>query len=290
MTRSCFASVIFPANQAYYNDFIGSLNSQTGASFDLILFNDGIVDIKNLIQDCPFQKGLLKIISVEGSPAEIRTLALKHLADSTYTNCVFGDSDDYFSSNRVEESIRSLDNGTDVVFCDLDIVDASGEVLNTKYYSNRLKDRFEPDMEFLLTKNVCGLGNTAIKINALPKNLNFPVSIMAVDWLLYSRMKLEGKRITFTNKATISYRQHEENSIGIGVLSKERVKKGIQVKMAHYECLSTENDLLSDLYLEIQKIFVFLDDQEGFDRYYEGLKQNPIEFPFWWEEITLTSA
>jgi len=290
MTRTCFASVIFPANQAYYNDFIESLNAQSNANFDLILFNDGITDIENLIQGMPFQKGLLKIIPVEGSPAEIRSMVLNHLAASTYTNCVFGDSDDYFSSNRVEESVKNLDNGSDVVFCDLDIVNEKGGVLNSNYYSNRLKNGFEPDLNFMLNKNVCGLGNTSIKINALPTNLNFPVSIMAVDWLLYTRMMLDGKRITFTNQSSISYRQHEENSIGIGALTKDRVRKGIQVKMAHYKTLSTENDVLADLYLAIQKIFVFLEDQEAFDRYYKNLKQDPIRFPFWWEEIILTSA
>jgi len=287
MIKACFASVVFPANLGYFDEYLKSLIEQSYSDFDLLLFNDGVDNLEELMANGPFKDKRYKIISVSGTPAQIRSQALMKIIDLNYTHCVFGDTDDYFASNRIQDSIDKLEEGADVTFCDLDIVDSCKKSITEKYYSKRLQNGFKPDLDFLLEKNVCGLGNTAVKVRSLPVDLDFPVSIMAVDWLLYTRMILEGKKIVFSNQTSIYYRQHADNAIGLAELSPERIRKGIQVKYAHYKSLSDKNELLQELFTKIQKMFVFLDDQLAFEKYYSQIKSSPVHHPFWWEEITI---
>src|SRR5690554_5171278 len=97
----CFVTVIFPDNVEFFKDFIVSINQQTINDFHLIIFNDGVKDIDRL-------KILIEVeYSIVDFPEEItiaqnRSFVLAYLKQSKFHYAIFGDSDDYFPSNRVE--------------------------------------------------------------------------------------------------------------------------------------------------------------------------------------------
>src|SRR5690606_34850369 len=149
----------------------------------IIIFNDGVKDIDRL-------KILIEVeYSIVDFPEEItiaqnRSFVLAYLKQSKFHYAIFGDSDDYFPSNRVEVNLDYL-NSYNIVINDTHLVDYNGVSLMSKYFN--LKNKEKIGFNKIKNKNCCGLGNTAIQINALPTNIDFNDNIAAVDWMLFSR-------------------------------------------------------------------------------------------------------
>lgn len=277
--KIAFCAIIFPGNLIFFPDFLKSLESQTDKDFTLLLFNDGVTDIDSYLKQSSFK---YEVINVKGSIAKVRTEVLQYLKNGKYQYVIFGDTDDYFSENRVAVN-RLLLQDYQVVVNDLHIVNSEGKLQIESYWKNRKEVNDEITLESILEYNFIGLGNTAINIEAIPDNLYFEDSIVAVDWLLFSRVLQNRVSVCFTSEAFICYRQHDGNLVGRKEITLEQFKKGFYVKLNHYTALEKENAIYRGL-AERYKNFVPQLEKIRLDEIKGNVKTNN---PFWWEEIKI---
>ncbi len=270
-------SVIFEANLKYFDDFIISLNSQKYKSFELFLINDGLS--QNLLSTKLKQANFPVIVynlNAKLTPVKIRELGFRELSKKDYKKIIFADTDDMMSSNRIGRSVEMLDKYP-IVFTDITLVDQNANIIKSAIWKDRLND-IKVDRIFLYDKNVIGLGNSAIR-GAYLQNIEFPESIIAVDWYFFSII-LSKQQAGFISDAFTFYRQHVENTIGLKSLSNSRVEFILDVKERHY----TEMAIISPEYLE------YLDEikykmnllSKGY-KAVDEINKNNINF-FWWEE------
>ena len=208
--KIAFMTTIFPMKKEYLIEFFNSLDNQTYKNFDIIVVNDGYKDF----QKVKTKYKSLKIIELKYSntPAKNREYGINYTIDKKYDILIFGDSDDYFSNNRVEKSIELL-NKYDIVVNDLSLFDKNC-IYETKYISNRVNNNDIIGFEFIKDKNIFGLSNTAINLKILNK-VKFNKDIVAVDWHLFKSLLLENNQAVFTNETESFYRQYENNTVGL---------------------------------------------------------------------------
>lgn len=269
-------TVIFPQNIIYFDDFINSINNQSLQKFDLILINDGVDSLffeqKKSSIKCPF-----KVINVvDDIPyGKIREFGIHEVIKMGYDNVVFADSDDIMSHNRVELSLKAL-NDYPIVFNDLTLINSLGTTLKENIWRKRLVNK-TLNKSFLLDKNVVGLGNSAIRTCKL-KGIIIPDRIIATDWFIFSKI-INDDEAYFLSECTTLYRQHNFNSVGChDLITIERLKYILSVKEIHYSELchydTIYNILLNGINLLEEKICL---------KQLNYINTLNINF-FWWEE------
>lgn len=208
--KTALLTTIFPDNIKYLDDFLKSLLEQTYSKFDVVIVNEGYQRVDQLIQ----QYFPLNIIPLEAgiNPVENREHGINYCISHQYDILVFGDSDDYFSSNRIEKSIELLSNHS-IVVNDLSLFNEEG-IYEHNYLSNRLSNYTEIDYDYIKNKNIFGLSNTALNVNILER-VKFDKDLIALDWFLYKSLLRKGNSAIFTNETITYYRQHNNNTVGL---------------------------------------------------------------------------
>ena len=208
--KIAFLTTIFPMKRQFLIDFFNSLNNQTHDNFDVVVVNDGYSNFNEI----KLKYGKLNIVELEYSntPAKNREYGINYCIERKYDILIFGDSDDYFSNNRVELALEAL-NSNDIVVNDVSLFDNNG-TYEDMYISNRLENDSKVNFNYIKNKNIFGLSNTALKINILSK-VSFDKDLVAVDWYLYKGLLKNGCKAIFTNKAITYYRQHKDNTVGL---------------------------------------------------------------------------
>lgn len=277
-------SVIFPNNLIYFSDFLKSLQNQEEKNFKLLLINDGVKNIESYFNLFNLD---FEIYNVENmSPSEIRFFGFKKIINFNPWHVIFADTDDILCSKRVLKSVEKLQKYT-FVCNDISLISNKGELLNDLYWSNRLINNYEFDIQYIKNKNLFGLGNSAMKGDKLHLLLPIFSKITRVnDWLLFSSLGSNFNAI-FTNECKTFYRQHNLNTIGKKIISKENLVEILKYKIEHYGILKTLNlnsynfdelikynkELLSLFHTELN----FIDEQI--------IKINTLGINFfWWEE------
>ena len=208
--KIAFLTTIFPMKRQFLIDFFNSLNNQTHDNFDVVVVNDGYSNFNEI----KLKYGKLNIVELEYSntPAKNREYGINYCIERKYDILIFGDSDDYFSNNRVELALEAL-NSNDIVVNDVSLFDNNG-TYEDMYISNRLENDSKVNFNYIKNKNIFGLSNTALKINILSR-VSFDKDLVAVDWHLYKGLLKNGCKAIFTNKAITYYRQHKDNTVGL---------------------------------------------------------------------------
>ncbi|KOY50668.1 glycosyltransferase [Polaribacter dokdonensis] len=265
-------TTLFPLSVNFFDDFLNSLILQTDKDFDLLVVNDGV---KNLIDFVERYKKInfIEIIS-ESSIVKNRELGIKTAIELNYEYLIFGDSDDYFETNRVEVSKKFLEK-YDIVVNDLTLFDDYG-IYKESYYASRLNDLIEIDTNFIRDKNIFGLSNTAIQINTI-KTLDFCENLIALDWYFFSTLLSENRTAIYTSQTQTFYRQHKHNTIGLGRTSLDSIKNSLEVKKIHYQCLSKRNRSFNNYLSEV----VYL--QENIENIDFKIDVNNKTNLLWWE-------
>ena len=210
MKTVAFLTTIFPMKEQFLIDFFDSLSRQTYDKFDVIVVNDGydnFYDVKMKYQN-------LSIIELPYSdtPAKNREYGINYCIDNKFDILIFGDSDDYFSNNRITKSVKLLSDH-EIVVNDLTTFDKTG-IIQHKYISNRVKNNSIINYSFIKDKNIFGMTNTAINLNILDK-VKFDDSLVAVDWFMFKDLLKLGHKAIFTNEIISYYRQYSDNTIGL---------------------------------------------------------------------------
>ncbi len=278
--KTAFLTTIFPMKDDYLHAFLESLNHQSYKTFDLIVLNDGYENFENCVRG--YANLNIVELNCSGTPAENRAQGIEYVKTHQYDFLIFGDSDDYFDSDRVEISVELLAD-SDIVVNDLSLFDDKNGLYKQRYITSRVKDGAEIALDFIKDKNIFGLSNTAVKVSAL-NDVQLNKNLIAVDWYLFSVLLWHNRTAVFTNQVVTYYRQYSENTVGLGVRTKQSFCRGIEVKCLHYELMSKLDDQYSVLYRQVLKLKSDFESQEFTN---ESLF-NRIENPLWWEEIKLT--
>jgi len=212
MKKVAFLTTIFPIKEQYLYDFFDSLISQTYNKFDIIVVNDGYKDFEKIINK--YQELNIIELTYQNSIAKNREYGINYVIEQKYDVLIFGDSDDYFSQNRVEKSLELLEK-YDIVVNDLSLFNDKS-VYTKRYISNRIKNNTTIKYDFIKDKNIFGLSNTALNIKILEK-VSFKHDLVAVDWFLYKELLKSNNRAIFTNEVETFYRQHEDNILGLDI-------------------------------------------------------------------------
>jgi glycosyltransferase involved in cell wall biosynthesis len=265
ITKVAFFTVVHPHNEKFLLSFLNSLNNQTYKKFDLVVVNDGLKNFRQFIND--FSN--LNFIELNSGYSHIknREIGINYCIKKKYNFLIFGDSDDYFDSNRIETSIKLLKKN-DIIINDVSTFNKNG-IIKNKYFSNRLNNYQTINFDFIEDKNIFGLSNTALNLKNL-SILEFPNDIIALDWYIFSIFLINGKKAIFTNDTLSYYRQHKKNFVGLKKIDIASFKKGLDIKIAHYKAMSKFNiNFKTKLEMIYKRKFTTKD----------------IKFPLWWEQI-----
>jgi hypothetical protein len=244
-SKNAVATTAFPQPNDFSDDYFESLDSQDFKDFDIIIVNDGC---KNLDYFISKYKGL-NIIELE--PADGIAKNREKLINTTkkfYEKIVFCDFDDFFSSNRVRETLKYLDSH-DIVCNDLNIY-FDGSVVSESFFSNDLSHNSIIKQQDIVQYNYFGLSNTGIRSDSFSW-VDFAPQLEVVDWYFFSLVMLNGANAIFINSSKTFYRQHNRNIANIKSFSIEQLKNEIFCKKILYELLAKKDDFYSCLYMKI---------------------------------------
>jgi glycosyltransferase involved in cell wall biosynthesis len=275
--------VVYPAATPYLNSYLESLEKQTFQNFDLILGNDGVTELEVYLQ-----KYSLKTTVYPSSGLHIQNridlinIALK----AGYEYIIFTDCDDYFSLNRVEESVNLLKNNH-IVVNDLDILSDDLKIKQLSYFSNRIDDGKILKTKDILHYNMMGLTNVSVRREVLLKCVDsLKPDVVALDWILWSHALLNGFKAKFTNNTSTKYRVYSGNIAGLPQeLNNLTITSGLSVKIMHYAGLRSFDAQYLKLFNDFSEAKKMSRDPSWLSDYIIALNQEKIEYPLWWENI-----
>lgn len=275
MNNVIFMTTIFPMPKIFLYDFLDSLSRQTLKNFDILVLNDGYENFLEIKEK--YSNLNIIVLDVSNTIAKNREIGINYAIENSYEYLIFGDSDDYFSSNRVELSISLLEK-YDIVVNDFTSFNEN-KILEERYLSNRIKNNQVVNIDYILDRNIFGLSNTSINLSKI-KKVNFDKDLIVVDWYLFSLLLIDNLSAVFTNKTLTFYRQHENNIIGIN--KEKKINSILRVKKKHYSLLKNISDKYNNLYDNI----IYLEKAINTNKFSQ-LKFEKLDFPLWWEETKL---
>jgi hypothetical protein len=286
--RLLLFGVIYSEVEKFLGDYFYSIDFQTNKKFTLLIVEDNCKLPKNYYRNNLF----IKKSNFGDTPADIRYFGIEYAKQHGYDIVIFTDCDDYYSKNRIEETLVALE---DVDFCvskTVSVLDKSKTI--SKNNAILIPDNI--DISKILVSNYFGLSNTALRLNSLPDNFYIPSDIVAVDWWIYTLLILNKKKYSYADNIVTYYRQHENNLVGLKYcLNEIMLKKGIAVKLIHYKRLveyckmskmSDYISLMEDLILQLECLKQKISDKDFRNHYIEVINKNINKIKTgWWSEI-----
>ncbi|RHW50166.1 glycosyltransferase family 2 protein [Bombilactobacillus bombi] len=204
---------------------IESLFIQTYSNWKLFIRDDGSIDSSLKIISYYCNKYPQKIFQIKNSTPmksakknffELINYIKSNNQVDKYDYFMFCDQDDVWLPQKIEFSIKPLINTTKplLVHTDLKVVDENLQVINSSFMNMCNINGYEKRLNRLLIQN--NIVGCTMAWNSALMDIIKDVSNYAVmhDWIISLIACCFGK-IVFVSKATILYRQHANNSIGI---------------------------------------------------------------------------
>lgn len=231
-----FGSVVYPSMLPYLGEFITSLKRQELKDFTLLIINDGVreVTLKNELDSIDSHFVIVDNNFGE-SPPELRT---RMLIEAKQRNCnllVLGDSDDYFSTNRVRKTVDFATEYSDFTFFYNTITRTDNQPVMPDLPELSINYKSIADYNYL------GMSNTAIRIDKLSKEFLmslYECKLPIYDWYLFSRMLINGNKGIYVKGCNTYYRFHGNNTIGEQKRNDEAIQREVEVKLKHYSLLA----------------------------------------------------
>ena len=274
-------SVVYPQALPYLCDVRDSALAQTRKDFDVVVVNDGCE--KQRILD-ELKDLNVTILKAEGGFVGNRLQAINYARSHNYKYILFCDADDSFTAYRYERTIAAFEKtNADIVVCNLNIVDEGLKPLINDYFNKELPESQKIDAEFIRTKNIFGMSNTAIRLDALKVDIQIPETPI-VDWYLYTLLLIKGLKAQYITDSMVNYRQYSTNMIGITRYDVASFKKLAGLKNNHYKLLVESGyTKFGKLYQDSKALHLLSDDE------IEQIVKRELAIhpqPLWWQIIT----
>lgn len=193
---------------------------------------------------------------------------------------MIADQDDIWLSDKIEKSLRKLlENNSDLVFTDLEVVDKDLNLIYESFnkkmgYEYKIKKYINDGYKLEILSNVI-TGCTILakkewieKILPIPKNIN-----ILYDYWIGLVISLNGK-ISYLPEATIKYRQHENNQVGARKYTDtlntfdELRNHLINLRLKNFETFIQREEIFNEIErhnnIQILKYYKFIKDKKYF--------------------------
>lgn len=196
--------------EAYLEECLDSIASQTNRDFEVILVDDGSTDSSGKVADA-FQKenaGAFPIHVIHQANRGLsaaRNCGIAH-ASGTYVLCV--DSDDYIISGTLESLQRKLDEAPyDMVFFRFQTFSTvKNEHIKTGSFPNAQSVGSKDALTFLFSKRLESYAWSFVAKRELYRNIHFPVGRNYEDKATTYRLIADSKKIGLLNEPLYRYR------------------------------------------------------------------------------------
>lgn len=280
LKETAVMTVAYETKEPFLENFLGSIAKQEDKLFTLEIFNDNIIEINKRIK--PYRSNLdIKVTECNRTPIKIREYAINKLKDKGYSKIIFCDFDDTFDQERVKKT-KSLLDTHEIVVNDVDLCWSSGKII--KNYFARHLHRSKITKKDLRKHNMIGFSNSAIRTEILEKSVQFPEDLIALDWYFFASLLERNHTTFFTSEPLTRYVQHENNTIGLGNVTREKLIRVLKTKILHYKEMKRINksyDRLYAEYLELERNM-----ENILNNYSHGAEtKDSFNSVLWWGEI-----
>lgn len=232
--KTVFGTVVYQKAYKYVNEFIESLNQQTGR-FDVLIINDDCsVEEENVLYEKCEQNVVVVTPKMTMSPGELRIELMKEAKARGYDLLIIGDFDDLFEKNRVSRYQEEFSEEIHFMYNDL-----------YDFSENKVLDGMPQktdSIEDIIEYNYVGLSNSGLNLNHISMDFLENVKkdkIDIFDWYFYTRLLLTGAKGKLVAGTKTYYRLHDNNIAGVikEIPTLEEIKYEIDVKIKHYTLL-----------------------------------------------------
>lgn len=279
-TPGVFFSVVYSKALPYLRDVRDSALAQTRKDFDVVLVNDSC-DKAQLMEI--FSPLNVTILEPEGGFSGNRTQGVNYARNHGYKYILFCDADDSFTANRYERTIDEFEkSNADILVCNLNIADEKCQPFLKDYFSKEIPEDRWIEADFLKDKNIFGMSNTAIRLDALTEDIQIPETPI-VDWLLFTTLLLKGLNAKYITDSMVNYRQYSSNMIGINRFDVASFRRLMGLKLNHYRLLTEAGYKQYEPLRQESESLQDLSNEE-----IEGIVKRELEIhqhPLWWQII-----
>lgn len=281
LNKSVFFTVVYPKALPFFCDICLCVRNQNNSGFEFLIVNDGC-EIDSLEK---YLQGITHtIIDALGSPSKNRQQGINYARNAGYQYILFCDADDTFEPDRFNRTLQEFEySNADIVVTNLNVVDENLSPIINDYFQIEIPDECWIDESFIVDKNIFGMSNTALRLDALKKNIVLPETPIA-DWFLFTMLLNNGLKAKYIKNSLINYRQYNNNLIGINRFDVESFKRLAELKKNHYKVLVEWGYLNYKKRLTQSEDLLLLSDDE-----IEELIKSQLAIhkqPLWWQIVS----
>ncbi len=270
--------------EKYIREQIDSILNQTHREFRLLISDDGSKDsTRKILEEYKNKDSRVEVYFQENNLGVVKNFEflLKKVEAKYY---MFSDQDDIWKDNKIEKSLNKINEGYDLVYSDLEVVDENLNVTYESYWKlkgiyNKIK-KYNNFESLYLNNFVTGCTIISKKelINSFLPLPNTSKYVLHDYWI--SLIISQNGKIAYIEEPLIKYRQHKNNKVGSKKKSDElesidEIRKlFIEVKKEHFKVfIENEEKFKSE---EVRKL-----SRKALE-YYEMLeKKKNINFKGW---------
>ncbi len=238
--------------EKYLREQIDSILNQTYTEFRLLISDDGSTDgTRDILKEYKEKDSRIEVFMQDDNLGVVKNFEflLKKVEAKYY---MFSDQDDIWKETKIEKSLNKIEEGYDLVYSDLEVVDENLNVTYSSYWKlkgiyNKIKKY--NNFESLYLNNFV-TGCTIISKKEL-MNLFMPLpntsKFVLHDYWISLIISQSGK-IAYIEEPLIKYRQHKNNKVGSKKKSDELKSIDeirslfIQVKKEHFKVFIENED------------------------------------------------
>ena len=270
--------------EKYLREQIDSILNQTHTEFRLLISDDGSTDgTRDVLNEYKQKDKRIEVFFQENNLGVVKNFEfLLEKVEAKYY--MFSDQDDIWKETKIEKSLNKIEEGFDLVYSDLEVVDENLNVTYSSYWKlkgiyNKIK-KYNNFESLYLNNFITGCTMISKKelINSFMPLPNTSKFVLHDYWI--SLIISQNGKIAYIEEPLIKYRQHKNNKVG----SKKKTDElksideirslFIQVKKEHFSVfIENENKFKSE---EIRKL-----NKKALE-YYEMLEtKKNINFKGW---------
>ena len=270
--------------EKYLREQIDSILNQTHTEFRLLISDDGSTDgTIEILKEYKEKDARIDVFFQENNLGVVKNFEfLLEKVEAKYY--MFSDQDDIWKETKIEKSLNKIEEGFDLVYSDLEVVDENLNVTYSSYWKlkgiyNKIK-KYNNFESLYLNNFITGCTMISKKelINSFMPLPNTSKFVLHDYWI--SLIISQNGKIAYIEEPLIKYRQHKNNKVG----SKKKTDElksideirslFIQVKKEHFSVfIENENKFKSE---EIRKL-----NKKALE-YYEMLEtKKNINFKGW---------